>query len=145
MSCDGDERFFNRSGDEITTELQRIHLHRLQERTAGKTGSLGEQLETKDSFSETTEPMAGSQGAEIARSPEGTTGAEVSSELIIKIEAKDRSSLNQQLDRAVTTAQAQAIGEGRRGILVTRHSHDAFSVTLSETVPFGQTLEYRAW
>ena len=123
MLCDGDGRYFNRTADEITSGLPQIHLHRLQERTAGKIGSLGEQVETKDSFSETTEPMeegfppglvfsavwegcwhhesgpddSGSQGAEIVRSPEGTTGTEVSSELIIKIVAKDRSSLNQQL------------------------------------------------
>ncbi len=171
MSCDGDERFFNRSGDEITNGLHQSTC--IDSKRGPREGPdlLGEELETKDSFSETTETMeegfppglsfsatwdgcwhhesglddSGSQGAEIIRSPEGTAGAEVSSELIIKIVAKDRSNLNQQLDRAVTTVQAQAIGEGRRGILITRHSHDTFSVALSEAVPFGQTLEYRAW
>jgi hypothetical protein len=35
--------------------------------------------------------------------------------------------------------------ERSRGILVTRHAVDKFSVALSDTVPFGITHELQAW
>ena len=45
------------------------------------------------------------------------------------------------LQAAVDRAMAEAMNFPVRGILVTRHNHNSFTVTLSESVPFGTTLE----
>lgn len=63
----------------------------------------------------------------------------------IAITAKDRASLEHQLDEAVTAVRALAIQEGRQGILVTRRGHDFFTVALSDAVPFGLTYEHQDW
>jgi hypothetical protein len=66
-------------------------------------------------------------------------------ELTLKVSATDRASMDRQLDNAVTVARARAMRERRRGILVTRHGHDSFTVALSDTVPFGLTRERDDW
>ncbi|MDQ0103095.1 hypothetical protein J2T10_002752 [Paenarthrobacter nicotinovorans] len=45
------------------------------------------------------------------------------------------------LQAAVDRAMIEAMVFPVRGILVTRHDHNSFTVTLSESVPFGTTLE----
>jgi hypothetical protein len=63
----------------------------------------------------------------------------------IAITATDRSSMDRQLDEAVAVARSRAMREGRQGILVTRHAYDSFTVSLSDAVPFGLTLEHQDW
>lgn len=68
----------------------------------------------------------------------------ITPELNLTITATDRASMDRQLNDAVTFAQARAMHE-RRGILVTRHAHDSFTVAVSDAVPFGLTREHQAW
>lgn len=63
----------------------------------------------------------------------------------IAVTATDRVSMERRLDDAVAMAMNQAMQPGRRGILVTRHSYDFFTVALSHDVPFGLTRERTAW
>jgi hypothetical protein len=63
----------------------------------------------------------------------------------IAITAADRASMERQLDEAVTHAKAQALQGGQQGILVTRINLNSFTVTLSDTVPFGLTRERQDW
>jgi hypothetical protein len=53
----------------------------------------------------------------------------------------DPANMDSQLDEAVSAARTMAMRGGRQGILVTRHGYDSFTVTLSDTVPFGLTRE----
>ena len=64
-------------------------------------------------------------------------------DLTIAITATDSASMERQLDEAVDVAMTRAMREGRQGILVTRHAYDSFTVTLSDAVPFGLTLEHQ--
>lgn len=66
-------------------------------------------------------------------------------DLPIAVTAADRTSMDRQLDEAVTEARTRALQEGRRGILVTRQSFDTFTVALSDDVPFGTTHESVQW
>lgn len=59
----------------------------------------------------------------------------------ITVTATDRANLERRLDEAEAAAKAQAMQEGRQGILVTRHDYGSFTVTLSDAVPFGLTHE----
>jgi hypothetical protein len=59
----------------------------------------------------------------------------------IRLTVPDRKSLDQELDRAVDDAVLAALEHQGRGILVTRHSPDSFTVELSSEVPFGIILE----
>jgi len=63
----------------------------------------------------------------------------------IAVVATDRASMERQLDEAVATALTQAMHEGGRGILVTQHDNDSFTVDLSDAVPFGLTREHKEW
>jgi hypothetical protein len=45
------------------------------------------------------------------------------------------------LNSAVAMARMYASSTGLCGILVTRHSHDTYTVAVSEAVPFGETRE----
>lgn len=45
------------------------------------------------------------------------------------------------INEAVALAELEAYAEQARGVLVTRHDFDLFSVALSSTVPFGVTVE----
>lgn len=53
--------------------------------------------------------------------------------------------MERRLDEAVAVAREQAMHARRQGILVTRHSHDSFTVSLSDAVPFGLTCERQDW
>lgn len=46
-----------------------------------------------------------------------------------------------ELAQALVTAETQAAQTGKLGVLVTRHDFSRFSVTLTETVPYGITQE----
>lgn len=49
--------------------------------------------------------------------------------------------VNADLNAAVELAQQHAIGEGRHGVLVTRHGPACFTVASSAAVPYGITQE----
>ncbi|ELT43045.1 hypothetical protein [Arthrobacter nitrophenolicus] len=66
-------------------------------------------------------------------------------DLPIVVTATNRASMESQLEEAVAAAQAKALREGRRGILVTQHDGSSFTVDLSHDVPFGLTREHQAW
>lgn len=69
----------------------------------------------------------------------------ITPDLTLTVTVTDRASMDRQLDEAVTVARARAMRERCRGILVTRHGHDSFTVALSDTVPFGLTRERQDW
>jgi hypothetical protein len=48
------------------------------------------------------------------------------------------------VSEAVAMAELEAYAEQKRGVLVTRHDFDLFSVALSSMVPFGLTVEQDA-
>lgn len=58
----------------------------------------------------------------------------------IAFTAVDRPSMEQQINAAVETLRTSGL-QRRRGILVTRHTYESFSVELSDTVPVGLTCE----
>jgi AmiR/NasT family two-component response regulator len=66
-------------------------------------------------------------------------------DLSITVKVTERDSLENQLDAAVSAVRERATGERRRGILVTRHGVNEFTVALSDSVPFGLTQENHAW
>lgn len=66
-------------------------------------------------------------------------------DLPITVIATDRAGMERGLDHAVAVARARALHEGRQGILVTRHDYNAFTVDLSDAVPFGLTREHQDW
>ncbi|TQS87368.1 hypothetical protein EU811_22580 [Arthrobacter sp. TS-15] len=66
-------------------------------------------------------------------------------DLSILITATNRANMEKQLDEAVAVARTAAIYEGCRGILITRHSIDSFTVALSDGVPYGLTRELQEW
>jgi len=49
------------------------------------------------------------------------------------------------LDAAHDHMVALALADGTKGVLPTRHSHQGYTFTLSNPVPFGQTQERTAW
>ena len=53
--------------------------------------------------------------------------------------------LDEDLNAALDAALAQAVGEGRRGLLVTRHGPDRYTVIVTSEVPYGQTREHDSW
>lgn len=63
----------------------------------------------------------------------------------LTITIADRASMDDRLNAAVSAAKAEALGEKRHGILVTRHSMDRFTIALTDTVPFGVTKEHRVY
>jgi hypothetical protein len=46
-----------------------------------------------------------------------------------------------QLDTALEAARSLAISGGRHGVLLTRHSHETYTVAVSPEVPYGMTYE----
>jgi hypothetical protein len=60
----------------------------------------------------------------------------------IDILISDPASMEKQLDRAVEFARTHAMKEKTCGILVTRHTFTHFTVGLSDSVPFGMTIEH---
>jgi hypothetical protein len=63
----------------------------------------------------------------------------------LTVSAADRASMERRLDEAHVDAKKQALETGKYGILVTRHSSERFTVALSDSVPFGLTLERQLW
>lgn len=59
----------------------------------------------------------------------------------LTVTATDPDSRDLELDAAVAAMSEQAILDGRRGILVTRHAPGTFTIELSDEVPFGLTHE----
>jgi hypothetical protein len=63
----------------------------------------------------------------------------------LMVSATDRASMERRLDEAHAEAVKQAVDTGNYGILVTRHSPKRFTVALSDSVPFGLTVERQLW
>lgn len=49
--------------------------------------------------------------------------------------------LQEQLDIVHEAVRSLAISGGRNGVLITRHSHDTYTVAISPDVPYGMTHE----
>ena len=60
---------------------------------------------------------------------------------VLTVTATDRNNRDMELDAAVTAIREQALLDGQRGILVTRHSPATYTVELSREVPCGLTYE----
>lgn len=60
----------------------------------------------------------------------------------LTVTATDRDTRDRELNAAVTAMREQAMIDGQRGILVTRHSPETYTIELSESVPFGFTHEH---
>lgn len=71
--------------------------------------------------------------------------SENTTDLVLEVTATDKASMDRELDSAVQIAREHAMLDGRRGILVTRHGAESFTVAVSEHVPFGLTQEKLAW
>ncbi|MFK0040637.1 hypothetical protein ACIQTW_12415 [Paenarthrobacter sp. NPDC090517] len=65
--------------------------------------------------------------------------------LVAEVTAADRVTLEEMLDEAEMLARHEAIKTGAGGILVTRHSHDRFTITLTDAVPYGTTRMLTCW
>lgn len=59
----------------------------------------------------------------------------------VKVRITQRRDLENQLDVAVDAAIREALKSPGRGVLVTRHDHNTFSVELSHEVPQGTITE----
>ena len=59
----------------------------------------------------------------------------------ITLRVSDRSTMDEALDAAEAAVRRHAMRQRDCGILVTRHSHDTFTLALSPEVPFGITRE----
>ncbi|MDQ0822443.1 hypothetical protein QFZ79_000180 [Arthrobacter sp. V4I6] len=61
--------------------------------------------------------------------------------VIADVHVRNKAEMDEKLDIAITAARSQALADGTRGLLVTRHEFSHFSVVLSADVPFGFTRE----
>lgn len=61
--------------------------------------------------------------------------------LFYLVKVNKASVLDDHLNSAVDLARQYASTTGVCGILVTRHAHDTYTVSVSEAVPFGETHE----
>ena len=59
----------------------------------------------------------------------------------VKVRVTQRNELEDELDRAVEGAIQEALKNPGRGVLVTRHDHETFTVELSNDVPHGTISE----
>lgn len=59
----------------------------------------------------------------------------------VKVRITHRNELEYELDRAVEGAIREALKNPGRGVLVTRHDHQTFTVELSPDVPHGSISE----
>lgn len=66
-------------------------------------------------------------------------------DLVLEITAHDPGTIETELNTAVETVLTQAMREHLRGILVTQHEYDRYTVALSLDVPYGETHERREW
>lgn len=57
------------------------------------------------------------------------------------VEATDPRLIEEELNKAEDEAIQHAIKEGRHGVLVTRTGYATFTVTVSDKVPYGITME----
>jgi hypothetical protein len=64
-----------------------------------------------------------------------------SDRVVAEFRVQSASEAAMRVSEAVALAELQAYAEQTRGVLVTRHGFDAFSVSLSSMVPFGLTIE----
>ncbi|MCI0144124.1 hypothetical protein KNN17_21480 [Arthrobacter bambusae] len=62
-------------------------------------------------------------------------------QIVADFRVEGRLEMEKKLDAAVRSARRQAGADRRRGVLVTRHDFDHFSVSLTPRVPFGFTQE----
>lgn len=62
----------------------------------------------------------------------------------ITLRVSDRSAMDRELDTAEAALRDLAVIDGGCGILVTRHSHGTFTLSLTPEVPFGITQEAEA-
>jgi hypothetical protein len=62
-------------------------------------------------------------------------------EVTLTIEPKTGATVMDELNVAVAEVRRRAMVERQRGILVTREGYARFTISLSSSVPFGQTLE----
>ena len=60
---------------------------------------------------------------------------------IYRVTGDTRRLVSEDLNAAVELAQQRAMGEGKHGVLVTRHGPASFTVAVSGEVPYGITLE----
>lgn len=67
------------------------------------------------------------------------------SELLFTVVVESRATMDRQLAEAEEAARAKALEYGSRGIVITRHDLNLFTVSLSNEVPFGQTVEQQLW
>ena len=63
----------------------------------------------------------------------------------ITFTARDRTHMDEELDRSVNLLVGHALQRREMGILVTRHSPRDFTVELHPEVPFGVTHERQTW
>jgi len=61
--------------------------------------------------------------------------------LPVVIHASTPAQLQEDISSAVGLVRLKAVEEGRHGILVTQHSYTEFTVTISQDVPYGVTME----
>jgi hypothetical protein len=59
----------------------------------------------------------------------------------VKVTITHRKELENELDRAVEGAIGEALKDAGRGVLVTRHDHQTFTVELTHDVPHGTISE----
>lgn len=62
-------------------------------------------------------------------------------QVIAHFKIEQKAEMYEKLDAAVGAAQRDAFADGARGVLVTRHDFDHFSIALSTEVPFGLVYE----
>jgi hypothetical protein len=67
------------------------------------------------------------------------------SELLFTVIVETRATMDRQLAEAEEAARAKALDYGSRGIVITRHNLNLFTVALSNEVPFGLTVEQQLW
>jgi uncharacterized alkaline shock family protein YloU len=59
----------------------------------------------------------------------------------VVVRINQRKELEEELDRAVQGAVQEALKNPGRGVLVTRHDHQKYTVELSSDVPYGMISE----
>lgn len=74
-----------------------------------------------------------------------TTMIKNRSDGVLEVTANDPATIENDLNTAEQIVRAQAMREGRHGILVTQHGYTSFTVAVSRDVPYGLTQERRQW
>lgn len=64
--------------------------------------------------------------------------------LPVVVRASSATQLQEDLCAAVALVRLKAVEGAQHGILVTQHSYTEFTVTISEDVPYGVTMEARS-